>query len=388
MRWSSARPASREWSTVGRAQQVVAIVAAVSLWSAPAASAHSLLVSRGEAAITSDEVRVTISVFAEDFLHFGTLRVDADGSLALAELTAAAERHAGALAGELAVIDGRGTRLDCIAATARPGWSATGRATIEELRQLRVRYELTFRLPAPTPVLTFRVAQPEQRMSVQSQCVLRAFCAGSDVHRTLRLTSRGNSEGVELAWIEGTPRVVAPTPATGDVDPAAPFDPHGSLRFNDVCLDVALDNETVRATAYIPLPLWESFEPTNRADENRLTASEADAIRRSAEQRLRGALTIGEDAGRADWPFTVTVDSLHDPAFDGAKATDATDAVSFWAARLIVRYEPRTDQEGQGPNLSWNLFNGLVMSAEAVVRSPRGARMLGLSPFERVITLR
>lgn len=64
-----------------------------------------------------------------------------------------------------------------------------------------------------------------------------------DAHRTLRLTSGGNTESVELDWSGSRPRLVKPTSMSGHSDLLMPFDPHGPLRFNDVCLDVSLDDE-------------------------------------------------------------------------------------------------------------------------------------------------
>lgn len=392
MRRNRAKLPAPGWRVSFRSPRVGLIIAAIAAVAGPygghAALAHSLLVSRGDAVITSDDVRVTIDVFAEDFLHYEPLQVDADGSLDLAELTAAAERHGVALAGELTVIDGRGARLACVTTTTHPGWSDNGRVSREELRSLRTRYDLTFRLLTPTPVLTFRSVGSGIRTGVQSQCVLRAGCADSDVHRTLRLTSGGNAEGVELEWSGSTPRLVESTSVSGHSDLLMPFDPHGPLRFNDVCLDVSLDDEAARATVYIPLPLWESFQPVTRADENRLGADEIDALLRNAAERLRGALAVAGDPGDTDWPFVVTVDSPHISTIGDARTVDTIGSISFWSARLIVRYEPRTLRDGHAPDLSWNLYNELVMSAEAVVRSPSGSRSLGLSPYERLITIR
>lgn len=295
------------------------------------AQAHGLHVDRGKVTISSDLVEVVIHQTPHRGLIFSPV----------AELE---QLHQA-----LIIRDQHGSRLQVLD-TSFSGDQATG----------SVGYHLRYTITSPTQLLLFQY-MPAGGFADRRQIVLAVDGAHQRAARTLRLTSGGNVEYVDLAGADhkGT-------------NTCASYDERDESRFHEVIVEVRRQGAEVVARIHAPLPLLSSFGLLESSDPQWVSAGECQAALPALRRFVNDALTLTQDAQ----PITVTVASLTFCSPDGSIPDNSP--VNIWTTRLQA--ELRWTAKGPA-QIRWNAFNGAVLNVRLVMQQDENCNEQTLSTY-------
>ncbi len=359
------------------------------------ASAHTVLLSRGEAVVHDGRIAVEIEVWAEDFLHYYAILPDASGHISWAWLGEAAERHAQTIEESLILRDEDGQRL--IGEPAQLRWDAPvdGAIQPEELHRLRARYDLVFQITLRPRLLTFQFRWIGDQAVIPSQLVLDVRGSDQPSGDLVRLTSRGNAETIEVHWHDRKATVDA-----GWIDAtrihACAQGAGGPARWKEIFAEIEARAQELEARVFIPLPLLETWIPLPRRDEDFLSLGEQQAALAAIAALIQAALSVETDGNPipaeileiAFLPANARRSSLSAPdlsplAKGGARGGTP---ISIWTGRLAARLRFRVESTHDQVTLRWNLFNNAVLSVTAALRVGTRCTERVFSTYESIYT--
>lgn len=326
--------------------------------------AHTLLITRGSAIIEPGKVALELDVNVEDFIHRYGLGADNDGMIASKAVREAAMRHGDELGDSLFVWDDAGNRLAC-----EPFHFGVQELEFEslpfgEVRKVRLRYTSSCPLPSPCQSLTFRLHQYDQNLSQPAQCLL--VVQDSVQSRDLQLTSRGNAETVELDWSDERPCLRTQQRRPGESVACAPFSDRGAARFKEIFVDVDVCKDFVEAKLSVPLPLLETWITLSREHEAQVLPMEQLSMAKAVRTLAESALQVEVGGSRlAHEPMQIRVLGLGPTDEFPAEATP----LGFFTSRVEVVSRFPLGRPVQELSLRWNLWNGVVLNAQAAIRS-------------------
>lgn len=322
---------------------------------------HAFLHTRGVVSVTGERLEITLDVEAEDVLHFGDVRVDAADRVNTDELVAALRRHRDRLASGIAVMDEHGThavsRIADEPFEVPPGESLT----VDALRQLRLPVHLTYTTTGRPRWLTLRALPESELGRVPWQAGL-AVRAGDAQRRSIRLTSGGNAETIELERTGPPAVVVASAGAASSACQCGRSLSNDPERFREILADLQSFDNGLLVRVSVPVPVLETWERIARVDGDVLTAGERDSALAAGTGRVARSVTVIVD-GRER--VGEVVSSGFAPAGESAGAVDASSSV--WTTRLVTELQFPTDAPGEIAVIHWSLFNSAVVRARVTV---------------------
>lgn len=328
--------------------------------------AHVISAERGCVTVHSDRVTVEWQVHAEDFTHHYGIGRAALRPFTVESIRRAADEHAAHLLAHLIIRDAAGNRLfgKALSQTMEP--AVGGNVDAEALRSLQIDYVFEYPLKSPPRYLSFQRSSREDPAWSPSQINLAVRLAESDRTETVRLTRGANVETLEFDWANagrGQPAIVGPV---------------GRLKTLSAHIDVAGDE--VQVAVEIPLPLLETFLNVERVDRDFLEISEQEKAipELSAYLSGRNPIRINGEAAQAE---LTRLQFLH----AGSRGADSMTASSRLAAWMtVVRFDQtyKCDATPRELELQWNLFNPVVLVAEATVTSNGQGSTHRISTYE------
>lgn len=224
---------------------------------------------------------------------------------------------------------------------------------------------LTYPVPAPQTLLTFQFKGEEPPARIPSQIVLLVRGPDQTEGSTLRLTSRGNAETVELCWNSNGAAVVGPA-SLNSGGACAADEERGPARFKDVFAEFDLGEQGVSARVLIPLPLLQTWIELQQRCEDYLEPDEQRKAVPALRDLLRHAIWAEID-GKPVSPASVDLMILH---ADGRRTDPSNAAVpaGMWTARLEACLHLSTVDDADRVILRWRLFNNAVLRASAAIR--------------------
>lgn len=323
---------------------------------------HTLLLSQGEVVIDERAASIELEVSAEDFVHWYGIGPVAGGDFSVRSLRGAAERHALALHQIFTFRDAAGRRLSSEPFNDHLDWPSDGMITTEALRALRAKYTTRFSYPSTPRFLTFQILMDGTSPGVLWQTILSVHGSLQDRGRTLRLTSRGNAETIELRWNDGMPSVLA-TPAPESLACAG----EGVAGLKEVCADIDVGMESVEVRISIPLVLLQTWLTLDGNDDELLDPDEQKSARNVIEPLLGQALIVESEGCNSPGQIS----DIAFLAIDGNRFNLLSErtSVSLITGRVTVRLHFETITTLQQAEFHWNLFNNAVLSAGSIIKT-------------------
>ncbi|RJP37890.1 MAG: hypothetical protein C4547_05300 [Phycisphaerales bacterium] len=370
--------------------------AAIAASAALPAWAHTISTLRGVGVIEDGRLTLTLSGAADDYLHDRRL-LPVDGGYALHDVEACAARRAEGLLERLIVRDGHGRRIEGRLKAARVA-AASERVSGDELRRTLVEYVLEYDVSRAGRYLSFQQRPTDGAGALGTRIAIAVRSAGGGGTNELTLTTGGNVEVV--TWERRPPAGNDDPPAVGpvaDTPPETPssWHPAGAHAPCDrrafVLTDafktlrgvVAIEDEKVRVSVYVPAPMIETWMPLPRAERDFLDPAEQDAaaarFARFCAERIRLCIDgsrpalVGGDNDASDL-------ILGDRATNGKVAarflnvgdiepevTAAPARLSYWTSRILVRMEYALHPPADRVDVEWTLFNSVVVVAPVLL---------------------
>lgn len=363
------RPSKRACRRLAACAAFLGVVPAV-------AFAHPFLRSRGDIQVSGRELDVRLQIDAEDLLHYGDLRPDANDRVRTADLWAALARHRVRLADGIALIDDRGDRIAGRVAADQTEITAGPSIALRSLREIRQEMSIRYVLPAASMLLTLR-ARPESELGrVPWQAVLGVSDRGLSRPQTIVITTGGNAETIRVTPPGDSTTRAATSCSCGrrtQDDPA---------RFKEILVDVERDGNGFIVRVSIPAPILETWESIPRADTDAFSAAER-------ERALAGMAAIVDESvmmvsGLCERSGSVMGASFATTA-DAPHAGEAASA-NFWTSRLVVALRFEVDDAATTPVLHWSLFNSAVFRARARIHGESTCDERDISAYEPFVT--
>jgi hypothetical protein len=328
------------------------------------ALAHSLFVSRGEIVVHADHVDVHLELAVEDLLHWYDLRPEADGKISKAAVMEAADEHAFVLERALIVRDNAGNRLNGECQLARTHWPAD--SSFDSLALGRAKYTWKFPLPGATSLLLLQLSPHALPIEIPWQVVLTAHGASQTTGTVLPLTTRGNVEVLELSWDKGEPKVIA-AQTTLEHGRCTGCDQRGAARFKELCADIEIGDDGMEVSVSVPLSLLMTWVNVSVDGEAFVSPQEQALVIASARDLVTHSIDVETNDG------VLTAQALDIEMVSIApRTTDlpgGIERLSLWSGRVLARLRFRNPSRLDFARLRWNLFNGGLLSARAVIRA-------------------
>lgn len=323
------------------------------------ASAHTLLLSRGDVSLQEDRVTVEIRVNGEDFLHGYDIATDVEGLVSTAELTAIAHQHEAVLEEALVIRDQSGVRLRSDGFRLDPHWSTN--AARLSLRSVSLRYLATLQMPGQPSLLALHLFPSVSRTSTPWQVVLRVR-GTSQEGRTVVLTDRGNLDIVRLDWDSGFPSVAGDS-IQADHRQCRNCDRRGPEQLGEVCADIEIGGNQLTVDFQVPLPILATFKGIALAPRDFLSAAEQTAVLAAARDLLAEAVKVSLAGVPLDGEL-VALDTLNPFEKPAGKET-----ISYWLGRARARLQFHSDSPLSRATIHWGLFNNAILTTQASIRS-------------------
>ncbi len=350
----SPRSRNDAWRWLGRAvgSRLATVLLVLAL--APDVIGHQVSVMRGTAVLRSDRISISVTISAEDFLHWAPPA--AGERWDSPEWLERARRERGEqLAQSLILRDQDGERL--IGRLVHSSLSETISQPPEELdlRRINAVYTVEYTWAAAPRFIVFQNAAPEPSVSLASQILLEVRADVGSWERLLRLTNRGNLEVIEICWNGQRPAACPTSQSPPGCDAGA---------IDEVSARIEAAEDEIIVEVSVPLPLLETWVIVPRADGDRLSPREQG----EACALLRPLFESGVSVQAGEQAIGSTSTALRFVGI-GAEPTESKShfrPLGALTARLhaTLRF-PRTDP---GPcRVTWALFNSAVLTTDAVV---------------------
>jgi hypothetical protein len=363
------------------------------------AHGHTILITRGEAVIHEDHLAMRLEVSAEDFLHDPTFALDPDRHMDDAFVRQAAIRHRESLRRRVTLRDVGGRPIPASAVSLE--WSPPpGRLfSMDEFRRLRLHYKLVFPFDIRPDFLTFQLVDSAGTQTALSQLALLVSGEHQPTGRTLRLTSRGNAETVEVLWQDDRAQIALDTvqhPASdraADTEICVPFEQRGSHRFDEVFAEMHRHSEKVLVTVHVPLPILDTWFRFNREHPGAITSGEQHAAAVPVSQLLQRSISVSvgdKVIAPAELNLRFTPITMRGTAESGPLPADDTadESIGFFTGRLVAVLLFPISVSSDEATLTWNLFNPGVLTAAANVTVDGRCRQHDFTTFEPTLVLR
>jgi hypothetical protein len=336
-----------------------------SLWAPQAVQSHNLLVTQGEVVIDECQATVELEVAMEDFAHWYGVGADSSDEISLESLRGLVERHALALHRIFVIRDASGNALPSDPLATHLDWPGKNFIKMEDLQSLSATYRTQFRYPCAPRFLTFQLLMANDCPSIFWQTVLSVHGTEGGRGRTLRLTSRGNAETIELLWSDKPPR----PQSNAGLERTCSIE--GVDGLTQICAEINVDMESIDVRVVIPLMLLQTWFVLDGNDDEFLDAEEQRSASGKIKSLLADALSVESEgckyAGEIVGIAFVPIDAEEaDPLVENQRISQFTGRVS---ARL--RYGPVAAIEQA--DFQWNLFNNAVFSVGATIGNDRSA---------------
>jgi len=333
---------------------------------------HTLLLTPGEVVVEECGASVELEISLEDFIHWYGVGPDSDGFMFTQSVDAILERHSLALHRIFMIRDAGGSPLSSEPFHFHFDWPAENRITFGDLRSLRAKYRTRFSYPCGPRFLTFQLSMADENPGLFWQAVLRIHGTAEEDGRVLRLTSRGNTETIELVWNEK--RAVLVRGSEG----ALACSGDGVAGLKQICADINIGKESVEVRISIPLALIQTWLSADRNNDEIVDQQEQKSVGNEMESLLARALFLEADGRKHSSQITgVAYLSL-----DAKDVTGASNQVSLHTGRVIARLRFGPFAALDQADFQWNLFNNAVLSVVANVVSDRAAVSHELSTFQ------
>lgn len=237
-------------------------------------------------------------------------------------------------------------------------------------------HEWTF--DEPPRVLTVELAPLDGGPGHVHRVLLEVTSEALDLRRYLLLTSGGNAEVLALRW----PGDAAELPREGCVEDALA---EAAAALEPVVAIVRRENGAWRVDVVASFGVMESFVPLARAEPGTIPEAEAAAwcerLAAFVASRLRASgPLVGQTRETSDAIMELPVRPL-EAKLEGPRAEGRIGAAS---ARVRVSVEAA----GAADRLEWGLFNGVVLTARAVLVEGESCETRRLSTYEPVLAQR
>ncbi len=342
--------ASRSWAV---ACAVVVILAA-----GTAAPAHPIALGAAEINVGRTLTTVRLFTSAEDFLHFFDVRPDASDQVSAAQLRDLARRYSDMILADFVVRDACGVRIIGRVHSMEPADFGLAPRSIRDLSRTRLTHTIHYATaPAPSH-LTFQQLFGRSTRFVPFNISATLTQAHHAERTTMRLTNGGNFETVAFDW-DGT---------TAPIGPAAFNGIHATLTTGAASVDIEL---------LMPLPILETWLPIRRPDPDFVDSAARSHIAPVLRALVRERLVIALNGS----PREPDVIALTFEALGGPVDVGASERLSAWTGRVRLRLRytapgPLTDIE-----LTWALFNNVVLSQKLDILTPTGSTTHRLSSY-------
>lgn len=361
--------------------------AVYSAWVLPAcmafaepAFAHSFFVSRGEVVVHADHVGVMLELAIEDLLHWYDLRPDADGKLDRGAVMEAANAHAFVLERTLIVRDHAGNRLNGECQPVKAEWPANSPLDSSALE--RVKYTCKFLLPGVTPFLLFQLRSETLPIDIPWQVVLSGRGASQSAGDSLRLTTRGNVEVLELSWDNGEPKVMTAQTAL-EHRRCAGCDQRGPAQFKEICADIEIGDDVMDVSLSVPLALLATWVNVPVDGEAFVGPQEQALVIASARDLVTYAVNVEAIDGVLEPRI---IDILMVPiATSTSNQLQSVGRLSLWSGRVLARLRFQNPNRLDSAKLRWKLFNGGVLNAHAVIRADEDSIEHDFSTYQPIL---
>lgn len=233
--------------------------------------------------------------------------------------------------------------------------------TFNDMRSLRATYSTKFSYPAAPHFLTFQLSMDGDCPSVFWQAIFSVHVHGQERVRMIRLTSRGNTETVELRGNDGDVSIVPGDAALGSLPTCGG---EGAAGVITPCAYIDFGMKSIEVRITMPLALLQTWIALAAGDE--LLGPERQKSARTAIERLLIPALSVESDGRK---YVAQVKSVAFLSIDENEIDPRAEdkACSLLTGRLVTRLHIETSNVLEQADLQWNLFNGAVFSATAVI---------------------
>jgi hypothetical protein len=329
--------------------------------------AHTVLRTQGQAVIESNRIMVTLEVSPENFAHQYGLTPGERGTVDMDSLLAVARRHADNLTATLQLWDEGGEPL--VGEPFDLGAQHPGPSAIPwmQLRAMRLRYTASYLLPSGRHFLTLRMGPTEQISAIARIWVIEVRTAGDGARRRIQLTSRGNTETLELRWSGDRPELRPQEFVAKEEAACAAFQDRGALRFHDILVDVEAMPDEIRVRSSIPLPLVETWISAQRLREGSLDTEEQSRLLAAAQPLLSAAVEL-ESGSRRLTPSSLEL-QLRSANMAPGGVSGPPESIGYFTSRLEALQRFPVPEPAQRLTVSWKLFNSAVLSARAAIRA-------------------
>jgi hypothetical protein len=337
---------------------LIAGAAAVALWTAPPTQAHPIVLGSADITVGRARTVVRLAISAEDFLHFYDVRPDANDVVSAGQLREFARRHRHMMLTDFIVRDAAGARLAGHMHAIEPANFGRTALAIRDLARTRLTY-----------TIHYETAQPPSHLSFQQLFGRSTRFVPSNIHSvltqdrqpgstTMRLTNGGNVETFAFDWDGGTP-------------------PVGPDAFNRIHATLATHDAHVDLELVIPLPVLETWMSIPRPDPDYVSVATRTRILPQLRRLVLEHNTMHlNEAQRPPEIIDLAFETL-----DGRVDNGASGRLSAWTGRARVRLRytapvPLTDIE-----LTWTLFNNVVLAQTVDIHTPAGSTTRRLSTY-------
>jgi hypothetical protein len=215
-------------------------------------------------------------------------------------------------------------------------------------------------MPNQPAYLTFQILPSEAPPGPAWQIALAIRGQAAGPAATLRLTSGGNAETVEVVWASGRAKVAAST-MTDQVGSCIPCQKRGPGSLKQVCVEFDRQSPEFRADLYIPLPLLATWLNIARLNRDYVTPAEQRELQPAAAELLADAFIVSSEGP----PRPVEVKAISFVPLAGEFTADST--LSFWTTRLHARLQIAGKNQDQPELINWRLFNGAISTISAIM---------------------
>jgi hypothetical protein len=347
---------------------------AIILVSAPALC-HPLHVIRAEAEIEPGRISVAYTFDGEEFRHL-TGPGNADSSFERGRLLAFIREYEQTLSKKLIVRNENGARESAVLVSTeievRGGLMPMSIDSLE-WSGLTIRYRYEYPLARPVSGVTFQQDPSiDADGELPSQIALSTSLFGSADRRTLRLTSRGNSETLYVADALAQSGAAPPAASESRSVVCFPREYVEFERFRAPYLVTHRSGRDCRVDLYVPLPLLETWKSIPRGHLDALTVEEQRSAMRLLNELAAEHMRLQID--NQPIPLPPVRQAVLLPSQVEIGAFEQTGPVGYWSGRAAISYEIKLPHESAKPEIEYRLFNSSITLGRALLVESAGMR--------------
>lgn len=331
------------------------------------AHAHQFSIAQGTATVYPDRVAIVLEFNGEDLRHVDGSLPPKAGALST-WIEHASQQHGQVICDRLILRDIEGNSISGRVLETKVRKTGGELTDVNRLRDVRVVHSLSYPLRERASLLTFQQST-DQATSLRTQWIIAVRVDGEKRERIVRLTSQGNTETLAFDSCDN-PTVNVPLPMRDE-------------KFRTMYVIVRNQEHVMTLDLFAPLTIVETFVPMSRRNPDYVEVDEQPSILAAWETLVASRVDVLHDGGTMRG--AVTVCEFVPPCPNDSDSDSATRRVSAYAAR--VHLQLTFASAPSACDLTWKLFNNLVLNVPVFIEQEAGATTAELTTYAPRIVL-